>query len=75
MTAAERRALSRQRAKAGQVVLTIVTDRADLIALLEDSECIDGMREESKTTLAHGLEELLRLLHAACDAMDFKNMP
>ena len=47
--------------------MTVVTKRCDLIALLEDAECIDGMTEETPATLARGLEALLKLLGAARD--------
>ena len=72
---ARRAALSRVRARAGLVVLQVVVDRVELTALLEDAECgVDPMREESKETLARGLEELLRLLSVARNAMDFENV-
>lgn len=41
ISAAERRALSRERAKAGLVVVTVVTNRCDLVALLEARPAFD----------------------------------
>ena len=69
VSAAARRARSRQREAAGQVCLTIVVDRADLIALLEEAELIDPMSEETRETLATGVQELLKVLIAARDYM------
>ena len=73
--AADRRARSRQREAAGQVCLTIVVDRADLIALLEEAELIDPMSEETRETLATGVQELLKLLHAARDSTASQDVP
>ena len=46
MTAAERPARSRQRARDGLVCLQVTVDRVELIGMLEELELIDPMVEE-----------------------------
>lgn len=72
--AAERKRKSRQREADGLVCLSIEVNAAELEMLLVDAEVLDGMTEATRAALAHGVEQLLRLLYAARDAMPGENV-